>query len=241
MAIFFGGFIMYEILLIFFNQLVGVIDLGWWFVITASAQVICFVINVALILNCKNFTKNKKKGVALIGYTFILLQAFLEKVVLGDVCFTFITLCLAVALKVPFAFIDKRKKQKFTAGQIGLAKRLNDVYEKQKNQASPLTIEEKENKSVLFSFEKLLVEENLPPSIVPEAVKSVETKEDYSGVKRAIDKTLRCDISETEKNQVVGLELTLLQIERGETHAEVKQKLNDGLSILLKIMAKYKV
>jgi hypothetical protein len=104
-----------------------------------------------------------------------------------------------------------------------------------------------ENKGrVLFDFENVLngeKKEVLPKTKVLKAVNNVQKKGeiDFSGVKKAIEKTLRKELSKEEEKSVLELQLALLQTERGELNAGIKEDVNEGLSSLLKIMSKYAV
>ena len=99
-------------------------------------------------------------------------------------------------------------------------------------------------KSLLFSFEDVLQpEEKSVKKVKVEQTKKVEKERgfDYSNVKTAIEKTLKKDLLPEEKRKIVGLEIAILQSERGEDNMAIKEEVNEGLSSLLKIMSRYSV
>ena len=75
--------------------------------------------------------------------------------------------------------------------------------------------------------------------------KAEEKKEtgsfDYSNVKKAIEQTLKKNLQAEEKRKLIGLEIAILQSERGEDNVAIKEEVNEGLSSLLKIMSRYSV
>ena len=62
---------------------------------------------------------------------------------------------------------------------------------------------------------------------------------DFTHVKRVIERLSFVSLSPSDKRQVKELESAVYAAECGQTGDNVKSKINDGLSALLKIMAKY--
>lgn len=66
-------------------------------------------------------------------------------------------------------------------------------------------------------------------------------KVDFSHVKNVISRLDGIALSPADKRQVKELQSAILMVERGEVYPQTKNKINDGLGALLKIMAKYGV
>jgi hypothetical protein len=64
---------------------------------------------------------------------------------------------------------------------------------------------------------------------------------DFSHVKNVMKRLDYFSLSPTDKRQVKELEITLKEVESGEDLPSLKERLNDGLGMLLRIMAKYGV
>ena len=74
-----------------------------------------------------------------------------------------------------------------------------------------------------------------------EQTKQEQPEVDFSHVGGILERLEIFPLSANEKKQVNNLRATLLQAQNGQKDLEVKQRLNDGLSDLLKIMSKYSV
>lgn len=64
---------------------------------------------------------------------------------------------------------------------------------------------------------------------------------DFSRVKQILEKISTINLSSTERNQIKDLEDAVSEAEFGEVDSLIKEKINDGLSALLKIMANHGV
>ena len=144
-------------------------------------------------------------------------------------------------MSIPFALEKKGKKVVATSRQKEIIKKAQEQILFEKENPLPLVDNSKEDKepkkSVLFDFRKLLDEKE--EIVAPKKEQIKDEQLSFSGVKKAIEKTLSKGLSEKEKNQVLALEFAIIQKERGEDNLLVKEELNDGLSALIKIMAKY--
>ena len=69
----------------------------------------------------------------------------------------------------------------------------------------------------------------------------VDQAQSMKNVKKAIEQTLQKNLLSEERRRLIGLEIAILQSERGEDSVLVKEEVNEGLSSLLKIMSKYSV
>lgn len=62
---------------------------------------------------------------------------------------------------------------------------------------------------------------------------------DFTHVKNVISRLDYCSLSQSDRRQVHELESYIIEAERGAEEKGLKEKINDGLSSLLKIMSKY--
>jgi hypothetical protein len=216
------------------------IDLGVVFLIVLSFILIGSIINYML-----RAKVGLKKGQILAHLVFLISLIGIETALnlIGNLGLTFplINLSFLGFLSIPFALEKKGKKVVATSRQKEIIKKAEEQILLEKENPLPLVDNSKEDKepkkSVLFDFRKLLDEREEIVAPKKEQVKDEQLS--FSGVKKAIEKTLSKGLSEKEKNQVLALEFAIIQKERGEDNLLVKEELNDGLSALIKIMAKY--
>ncbi len=216
------------------------IDLGIIFLVVLSFILIGSILNY--ILRAK---VGLKKGQILAHFIFLISLIGLETALCIEgelgLSLPLINLSFLGFLSIPFALEKRSKKVVATSRQKEIIKRAEEQILLEKENTLPLVDNSKEDKepkkSVLFDFKKLLDEKEERIAPKKEQVKDEELS--FSGVKKAIEKTLSKGLSEKEKNQVLALEFAIIQKERGEDNLLVKEQLNDGLSALIKIMAKY--
>lgn len=217
------------------------IDLGIVFIVVLSFILIGSILNY--ILRAK---VGLKKGQILAHLIFLISLIGVETALnlIGNLGLTFplINLSFLGFLSIPFALEKKDKKVVATSRQKEIIKKAEEQILLEKENALPLENSSKEEekepkKSVLFDFRKLLDEKE--EIVAPKKEQIKEEELSFSGVKKAIEKTLSKGLSEKEKNQVLALEFAIIQKERGEDNLLIKEQLNDGLSALIKIMAKY--
>lgn len=80
-------------------------------------------------------------------------------------------------------------------------------------------------------------EEKLKASPVQEKSKTQEI--DFSHVKSIIERISLLSLTQADRKTVKELEFSVISAENGDDRIETKQKINDGLGALLKIMSKY--
>lgn len=217
------------------------IDLGIIFLVVLSFILIGSILNY--ILRAK---VGLKKGQILAHIIFLISLITIETALnlFGELglSFSLINLSFLGFLSIPFAFEKKDKKVVATSRQKEIIKKAEEQILLEKENSLPLVDSSKEENeepknSVLFDFRKLL--EQKEEIVAPKKEQIKEEQLSFSGVKKAIEKTLSKGLSEKEKNQVLALEFAIIQKERGEDNLLIKEQLNDGLSALIKIMAKY--
>ena len=223
-----------EIFISFFS----VLDTGWCFLITLFIIVLGFCIKLIFVLKGEN--KTFFNGVNLICLSLVFFEAFSLLIVGENLSFAFFSFALYELSLAPFYFINKKQKV------IVLSKEQKEVVnklEQKVKEENPSNQEEK--KSVLYDFKNALEEEKVEiktTNVNPILSKVEECKNcEYKGVKEAIEKTLLKNITEEERRKLIALEISILQMEKGEENMLIKNEVNEGLSSLLKIMSKYAV
>lgn len=198
-----------------------------------------FIINLILSLSCCGYKKTHRKWFyLLVGISFAFvwsLTSFIDDGKWAVGVYVFFALPISY-----FANLFKEKTKKITEEQVKLAKFLD----KKAIETEPEFIDGQE--MVKASADVFSANENLP--ITPSRVKEIfdqKRKEefglDFSHVKNVLKRLDYFALSPSEKRQVKELEVSLLQAESGEFNMPIKERINDGLGALLKIMSKHGV
>ncbi len=221
-----------------FLSVFSFLDAGWCFLITLFIIVSVFCLK--LIFSLKGENKTFFNGVNLICLSLILFEAFSLLVVGENLSFAIFSFALYELSLAPFYFINKKEKV------IVLSKEQKKVVDELEQKVKAENFNAKtEKKSVLFDFKNALEEKGIEikkTNVKPILSKVEKNKNcDYKGVKSAIEKTLLQEITEDERKKLIALEISILQMEKGEENLMVKNEINEGLSALLKIMSKYAV
>ena len=229
---------MKQFLVQLFFDFFSFLDAGWCFLITLFIIISVFCLKLVFALKGEN--KTFFNGVNLICISLILFEAFSLLVVGDNLSFAIFSFALYELSLAPFYFIVKKQKV------IVLSKEQKEVVNKleQKVKEENVLVKE-EKKSVLYDFKNALEEEKV--EIKKTNVKPILSKvekdkvSEYKGVKEAIEKTLLKKITDDERRKLIALEISILQMEKGEENMMLKNEVNEGLSSLLKIMSKYAV
>ena len=222
-----------------FISFFSALDAGWGFLITLFIIVGAFLLKLICLL--KGERKSFFNGLNLVCLAFIFFEAFSLLVMEEKLSFALLSFALYNLSLSPFYFISKKKKV------IVLSEEQKQVVDKLEQKVKEENLNAKEEKkSVLYNFKNALEEEKeieiTKTNIKPILSKVEEEKvSEYKGVKDAIEKTLIKKITEEERRKLIALEISILQMEKGEENLMVKNEVNEGLSALLKIMSKYAV
>ncbi len=237
---------MKDIISNFFVAFFSVLDGGWRFLITFLLIVAIFIVNLVLTIKVEAYTTKKRRGTIICALAIILMQAFSCAILEEGQAFTLFNLSFFFFSLSPLFFISKKEKKQIVLTPEQKAV-VQNLQENVKKESVDNKLEEnfvKEENSVLFSFEKLLQSEEKPTQTIKPS-KVEEKKEigsfDYSNVKKAIEQTLKKNLLTEEKRKLIGLEIAILQSERGEDNVAIKEEVNEGLSSLLKIMSRHSV
>lgn len=203
-----------------FAKLLGQDGIFITFTLTA---LMCFVINLLLACFLRDYGF-KKRLWQTFAHLFLVAVCFGVCIASGDgiaIPFLVLGVCFLTAIPV---FMVRVKTFKVTEKQKNLVKFIDqEIKFATDNQTEPdnqLDFSEKPSQK-----EKLVSDFELDF----QHVKSVINRLDYFGLK------------ESDKKQVKELESALLLAEKGYFGQETKEKINDGLGALLKIMSKYGV
>ena len=239
---------MKENLYSFFNSIVKVLDVGWIFLCVTFFTLSLVVLNLILSAKVVDYSVKKRKTVYLSQVFLLSVEVFFESITNSPFLFL-MNLSIIIIGQLPFLIKESKSVKEITVTSEQ-KKVISEAEQKlsQSNRNDSEISPEIQRKSVLFSFDKLLrnSENYDEPEIIKTTEKTVkkinETKgslSEYSGVKKAIEKTLGApSLSSEDRRKVLELEFFILQRERGEDNKMVKENINEGLSALLKIMSK---
>ncbi len=229
----------------FFVAIFSFLDAGWRFLITLFLLLTLFVVNIVLTVKVKTYTERKKRAFLLLSLALILMQAFSSAVLEENLSLSLFNGAIFLFTIVPFSFITKKEKKEITITkeQSLAVKKFEENIKESSFESAEHGLDKSVAKSVLFSFEDVLKGEEKPTKTIKTVSKKDENDKplDYSNVKKAIEMTMKKDLSSDEKRKIIGLEIAILQSERGEDNALIKEEVNEGLSSLLKIMSRYSV
>ncbi len=230
-----------------FNSIFSVLDNGWCFLITFSFLIIFFVLNlvVSITRGAEERALRFRRGMNSVCLSLILFETFALIITNESLSFAVFNIALFTLLNTPFFFIEIGKREIVLTDQQKTAVKKLDLETKKQTEKIN-TIEKEEKKSLLFSFEEMLKgEDEKGPAkleVIRTACKEGESAPiEFSGVKRAIEKTLLKELPLNDREKLISLEIALLQMERGENNLLIKEEVNDGLSALLKIMSRHAV
>lgn len=201
-----------------------------------------FAVNLILSLTVRSYVKKKRRWFYFLVPTIVSLQRALS-LCAGD---SGALVSLIAAFSLPLVYVSLMIKEKPPAirqEQLELAryfdKKARDCEES--SYESRRKFEEKETKTNDVADE---IREPISPSHVKEIMQESKRREyglDFSHVKNVMSRLDYFSLSQADKRQVKELEVTLAEAENGDFTPQIKERLNDGLGSLLKIMSKYGV
>lgn len=168
-------------------------------------------------------------------------------IVYGQMGYVIITFGAGIVL-LPFSFLISKNPKRASREQLELARYIDEKVKKSKinfentHLQQENTIIDKQNKDDSIN---VLPKTNVAKQIL-KAVAKVEKPlpsdtPDFTHVKNVIERLSYFPLTPSDKKQVNELQVTIERAELGEDFPDLKNKVNDGLSSLLKIMSKYGV
>ena len=225
-----------------FTAIFSFIDAGWCFLITLFLNICILVIKI--ILRCKKKGDGSFCAFNFISLSLVLFEGFSLLIMGEDLGFALFNLAFYYLTIAPFYFTKKRERIVLTSAQKNMVKELDGKI-KLEEQGKEEEKEKRKKESVLYPFVNELqnVNDMVKKSNVISLMEENNIKKgtDYSSVKNAIEKTLLKEVSEEERRRLISLEISILQSEKGDENLLIKKEINEGLSALLKIMARYAV
>ena len=198
-------------------------------VMTAFMTLVCLT-NTALALFVKNYNMKKRVWGFLLSAVAIPVQVAFTVRLKGDGTFCVFTVAVYLLLNIPAICIPE-KKRVITEEQRQAVRFLESAIEQPpKSVASEYLNKALKRQNV--SCEKVMPKESLEE-------KDYGYGLDFSHVNNVIKRLDYVSLTASDKKQVSELEGTLTEAERVGYSENVKERINDGLGALLKIMSKY--
>ena len=227
---------MTQIVLSFIKKIPDILSAQKTFVLLLALVISGFVLNVLLIFLVNDYTRKNRVWFVFLSMASVLFQtawcvyfkiSAVYPIALAGVCnFLFIP-----------AFIPSGRRRKLKKEERELARFLEQKIQQAKDVEVPIkenfSTESPLQSQTPFTVDKIVAKPILPPQI--------ETPPDFSHVKSVLERLNYFPLSPNEKKQAKELEITVRRIESGENTPELKNRVNDGLGALLKIMAKHGV
>ncbi len=164
----------------------------------------------------------------MVGITLV--QLWIELMVNGRIQHLFFTIGISVCLLSIILFLPQ-KHVKITQPQRNLARFISNSIKEQKQDT---LANDFPKESKVFSSPIIKAE----PKSVPTSNKS---EIEFSHVKSVLNKLEYYPLKEQDKKQAKDLENAIYFAEQNGLNPELKEKINDGLGALLKIMSKYAI
>lgn len=215
----------------FFNYLISKVERalgeGGLCLIFIALCFFVFLIFLAFWLIKKQLTKKHFICFSLVIFSLITLEGAIEKLCNKPIKVQFVISVWLIFLAVLYALPSLKKQIKLDPLQF--AKALDFKYKAQR----PEHVE---------NVPKIEQEKQVAEIIKPALDKKENSLEiDFSHVFSVIKRLEYYNLTQSDKKQVVELEKTLRTAQQSGDYKSVKQKINDGLGSLLKIMSKYGV
>ena len=209
------------------------------FLVCCAIIFLAFIVNLILWATVKNYKKSKRRWFYFTVPTVISLQVSMSLFASESGAY----IALIVFFAIPLIGVSLSLKERgavIKKEQIDLAK----YFDAKAREVKPIKELNELDNGYDIDREDKEAYKPLSPSNVQQLLNDERQKEyglDFSHVKNVLSRLDYFSLSPADKRQVKDLEVTLAQAERGEFTLSLKEKLNDGLGLLLKIMSKYGV
>ena len=204
----------------------------------AVGWLLTFFIIVLFIVNVFYIFSKRKKSFFLTGAIIVFESAFLVRAV--GICLSVTdVICLIVLsvgadmafsflpkIKCVFRLIKKRTKRSVTVDFKSFI---------------PVTEKDKVSDEIAKNSVDRVNPVTVYQSTQPNEEKDFLPETDYSHVKNIIEKLSYYNLNGQEKKSVNDLKIQVARVENGDNSPLLKERISEGLGVLLKIMAKYNV
>lgn len=208
---------------------------GAVFISAAGLVALAFIIELALALNLNGYGVKKRVRFFACSAAAILVQSA-SSAYSGEYAPLLIIAALSALLSGAVLTVPEKRKEitdkqrelvRFIDGSVKRAEKENERDELPRRRVAPLTDEKGRGISALKPFGERPEGKIKPCDIDCEHVRAVLSRLDYYS------------LSAADKKTVGDLSSAIALAERGNVDSELKEKINDGLGALLKIMSKY--
>lgn len=194
-------------------------DGGIMFAVCLSLSTAVFVVRLIAVFAAKSEMCLKNFPFVLIGFVEFGVMRVADFYGCETAGLSVIVAVVAALLCLPFCFFKVERKDEKLYGSAFI-KHIDDCIKKETSEVPSREL-----------TEKYVCKQQTPPD---------ETI-DYSHVKGILDRLDYFSLGPSDKKQVRELKTYLAEAEEGEAGADLRDKLNDGLGALLKIMSRYGV
>lgn len=215
------------------------------FLICFSLLLACFIIVLILALRKNNYLLKKRLWFFFVVYSVVELEKGLETLCLFSNGFSTLTLALGLLFCIPVFYVKKGKEK--TQKARDLVKFIDEQIHNNVLEYTPTSFQENDLKKPIrvenFAQQPQKEEQINTGQFIE---KRKETKSnpcdlDFTHVKNVIARLEYLSLGNSDRRQIRELESVVAQAEAGDYTPNTKEKINDGLGALLKIMSKYGV
>lgn len=206
------------------------------FICCFIALFVPFVVCLFVSIFKSNYSIKKRLWLIVLNCGVLSLEAWAEKTISAH--YTYLLFNAGVSMLLFSIVLSIRERlKKPTKKQKDFVKYLDNCI---KNQPNEYAFNQNSN---YVNFAKSNINEYTPLRVQAEPTQVERRGEelDFSHVKAILNKLEYYSISSVDKRQANDLENLILTAETNGLNQELKEKINDGLGALLKIMAKYAI
>ena len=215
------------------------------FLICFSLLLACFITALILALIKNNYTFKKRLWFFLVVFSVVELEKGVETVCCFSSGFSKLTLALGLLFCIPVFYTKKRRGKNQKAREF--VKFIDEQIHNNIIEDSPTSYQVNDTKKPIRveKFEQYpKKEEEISAEQFIEKRKEIKNNPcdlDFSHVKNVIARLEYLSLGNSDRRQIRELESVVAQAEAGDYTPNTKEKINDGLGALLKIMSKYGV
>lgn len=221
----------------FIKRIHDAISVQQAFVVFVALVVSGFVLGLVLLVLVNDYARKNRVWFVFLSGALVLFQTawcvHLKASSVYAICLAGVCLVLFIPTFAPSGKRRKLKKEEKELVRF-LQDKISNASENQ-TRGEPSLIE----KQLKASDEQPFMVDKLQVKPLTQTIQ--ELPPDFTHVKNVLERLNYFPLTPTEKKQARELEITVQRIENGENSTELKNRVNDGLGALLKIMAKHGV
>lgn len=218
----------------FFKNFITKLSGEGLFLISLTMMTIGLACSLIISLFNRNYTKRGRIWYCLLVGSLVAGQTAFTLICDFSLGYVFLTASVGILFSIPVFFISRKNK-----GVKQEERELVRFLDRQINRAPQNPFEEEVPSKV---YDDLNCKRISTINAEPVQEKTIKPDvPDFTHVKSVVERLTYFPLTATDKKQVKELERTIVRAENGEDTPELKNKINDGLGALLKIMSKYGV